>query len=164
VVAPSGTSFPAPAGPVELAITIKDDQGEVLDRIPRTLTIPAPDSSPLALTTPAIVRSRNARELRENSAAAIPPVHAGRDFERTDRVLVRFGVPGDDEGLKTKASLLDRRGTPLVELPVARDAARGGFQIDLPLTNIARGEYVIAIEASRAEQKAEAHVAFRIVR
>jgi VWFA-related protein len=164
VVAPSGTSFPAPAGPVELAFTIKDDQGEVLDRIPRTLTIPAPDSSPLSLTTPAIVRSRNARELRENSAAATPPVHAGRDFERTDRVLVRFGVPGDDEGLRTKASLLDRRGTPLVELPVARDAARGGFQIDLPLSNIARGEYVIVIEASRADQKAEAHVAFRIVR
>jgi hypothetical protein len=163
-IAPAGTSFAVPAGPIELAITIKDDTGEVLDRIPRTLTISAPASSSLALTTPAVVRSRNARELRENEAAANPPVHAGRDFDRTDRVLVRFAVQGSAAGVTPRARLLDRRGVPLVELPVARDTARSGFRIDLPVSNIARGEYVIAIEASRAEQKAEAHIAFRVVR
>jgi hypothetical protein len=81
-------------------------------------------------------------------------------------MLVRFGIQGAGEAdsVTTRASLLDRRGAPLVELPVVRDAARGGIQLDLPLSNIARGEYVIAIEAHRAEQKAEAHLAFRIVR
>jgi VWFA-related protein len=163
-VAPTGTSFLAPAGAVELAITIRDEKGEVLDRIPRAITVPGPGVSPLALTTPAVMRSRNARELRENEAAANPPVHAGRDFERTDRVVVRFAVHGSFEGVTTRATLLDRRGVPLVELSVARDVARGSFRIDLPVSNIARGEYVVAIEASRAEEKAEAHVPFRVVR
>jgi VWFA-related protein len=165
-VEPTGTSFLAPAGTIDLAITIRDATGEVLDRIPRTITVVLPDSPSLALTTPVVVRSRNARELRVNAATTAPPVHAGRDFEHTDRMLVRFGIQGtgEGEGVTTRASLLDRRGAPLVELPVVRDAVRGGFYVDLPLSNIARGEYVIAIEASRAEQKAEAHLAFRIVR
>ena len=163
-IAASGTSFPAPPGPLELAITVRDENGEVLDRVPRVLTVPDPASAPLALTTPVVVRARNARELREHAAASHLPIHAGRDFERTDRVLVRFGVHGSDADVGTRASLLSRRGASLVELPVQRVGARGGLQIDLPLSSIARGEYVIAIEARRGEERAEAQVAFRIVR
>jgi VWFA-related protein len=163
-IAASGTSFPAPPGSLELAITVRDESGEVLDRLPRVLAVPDGASSPLALTTPAIVRLRTARDLREHAAAAQPPIHAGRDFERTDRMLVRFGVHGSDAGVTARAWLLDRRGASLVELPVGRDEGRGGLQIDLPLSNIARGEYVIAIEANRGAERADAHVAFRIVR
>jgi hypothetical protein len=160
----TGTSFPATPGEIDLAITVRDSAGEVLDRIPRKLTVGDPASPALALGTPVVVRMRSPREVREIAAADRLPLHAGREFERTDRVLVCVGTYGPEGGVTVTASLLDRRGAKLVALPVHRDAARGGYEIDLPMANIARGEYVIAIEARRGEDRAEAHVAFRIVR
>jgi VWFA-related protein len=159
-----GTSFPAPPGPLELILTVRDEKGEILDRLPRTLTVHDPASRSLALTTPVVARARTARDVRAHGTAAHVPVHAGRDFERTDRLLVRLASLGSDAGVTVRASLLNRRGALLVELPVDADATRGGHLIDLPLSNIARGDYVIAVEARRGEERAEAHVPFRIVR
>jgi hypothetical protein len=38
------------------------------------------------------------------------------------------------------------------------------YQIDLPLTTIARGEYAVAITARSGDSRTEAFVAFRVVR
>ncbi len=162
-IALAGTSFPAPPGTLQLVFTIRNGNGEVIDRVPRTLLVPDPAAATLRLTTPVVVRARNPLEWRTMAAAAEPPVHAGRDFDRTDRVLVRFAVQGSGE-VSLEAALLDKRGVRLSALPVQADLARGGHQIDLPLASIARGEYVVAIGARRGEQRAEAHLAFRIVR
>jgi hypothetical protein len=36
--------------------------------------------------------------------------------------------------------------------------------VDVPLGSIARGEFIVSIEASRGDDRAEALVAFRVVR
>jgi hypothetical protein len=163
-VAPGGTSFDSPPGSLELAITIRDANGETVDRLKRTVLVPDSSALPFAVTAPAIVRARNALEMRAFDSTPEPPLFAGRDFERTDRLLIRFAIQGADGGTTVNASIRDRRGAKLLDLPVAAYATRGGYQIDLPLGAIARGEYVIAIDARRGEERAEAHVAFRIVR
>jgi VWFA-related protein len=163
-VVSGGTSFDAPPGSAELAITIRDASGETIDRITRTVLVPVPSAPPFAVTTPAIVRARNALELRAIGTASDPPLFAGRDFERTDRLLIRFAIQGAAGGTTVNASILDRRGAKLIDLPVEADETRGGYRIDLPLGAIARGEYVIAIDARSGAEHAEAHVAFRIVR
>jgi hypothetical protein len=93
-----------------------------------------------------------------------PAVHAGRDFDRTDRLLVRFATYRKIEDVRVSATLLSRAGAKLVELPVAADPVRGGYTIDLPMFSIARGEYFLSIEARRADERVEALVAFRVVR
>jgi VWFA-related protein len=163
-VAPGGTSFDSPPGSLELAITIRDANGETVDRLTRTVLVPDSSALPFAVTAPAIVRVRNALEMRAFDSTPEPHLFAGRDFERTDRLLIRFATQGADGGTTVNASILDRRGAKLLDLPVAATATRGGYQIDLPLGAIARGEYVIAIDARRGEERAEAHVPFRIVR
>ena len=56
-----------------------------------------------------------------------------------------------------------RTGRQLVALPVAPLAGRAGsYQIDLPLSSVAPGDYVIAVEAVRGQEKAETHVAVRV--
>jgi hypothetical protein len=128
------------------------------------VTVPDTAASQLTLTTPVVVRLRNPLELRALASSPVLPLHAGRDFERTDRILIRFAAPGGSGAVTFEAVLLDRRGKKLTTLTVAPDASRGGHQIDLPLSSIARGEYVIAIEARRGDERTEAHVAFRVVR
>jgi VWFA-related protein len=163
-VVSGGTSFDAPPGSVELAIAIRDADGETIDRLTRTVLVAASSAAPFAVTAPAVIRARNALELRAIASAFDPPLFAGRDFERTDRLLIRFAIQGAAGATTVKASILDRRGAKLLDLPVGAGATGGGYQIDLPLGAIARGEYVIAIDASRGAEHAQAHVALRIVR
>ena len=101
------------------------------------------------------------------------PPYAGRDFAKTDRLLVRFSAYWDGEvPPEIKAQLLSRSGTALTslrpdrtrELSAQEPNVRGGtYQIDLPLSSIARGEYVISIEAARGEDHAQALVPLRVV-
>jgi VWFA-related protein len=163
-VAPAGVYFAAPPGPLELAFTIHSANGETVDRVERKLVVPDREAAEMALTTPVIVRVRNPMELRALESASALPVHAGRDFERSERIIVRFAVLGGKAPASVQAVLLDRRGAKLTTLPVTPAAARGGYQIDLPLSSIARGEYAVAIDARRGDQRAEAHAAFRVIR
>lgn len=161
-VKPQGTTFDAKPGPLQLAFTMHDASGEIVDRVSRALAVPDPAS--LSLTTPAVARSRNPAELKAIMSDAQPPIFAGRDFARTDRLFLRFAAHGAAEGVTVSAKLLTSTGKPLVALPVRRNGVGGGYEIDLPLSTVARGEYVIAIEATAGDQRAEAHVAFRVVR
>jgi hypothetical protein len=92
-------------------------------------------------------------------------VHAGREFERTDRVLIRFIASGGSrEDAAVTATLLSRTGTALTRLDPRRDLVEGSYLLELPLTSIAPGEFIVSIEATRGDERAESLVGFRIVR
>lgn len=160
---PAGTSFEAPPGSLRLKFTVRDKNREVIDRHVRVVAVPESSGPALALTTPVVHRVRSAADMRATMSEHAP-VHAGRDFDRTDRLLVRFATYRRLEDGHVSATLLNRSGVKLVELPVAADPERSGYTIDLPLFSIARGEYILSIEASRDGERAEALVALRVVR
>jgi VWFA-related protein len=162
-VDPTGTSFEAAPGSLKMNFTVRDKDGEVIDRAVRIVEVPDASAPALALTTPVVSRVRNVADMRA-VMSELPPVYAGRDFERTDRLLVRFGTYRGIEDGRVSATLLSRAGVKLVDLPVAADPARSGYTIDLPLFSIARGEYILSIEATRDGKRAEALVAFRVLR
>ncbi len=156
-----GTSFDAPPGPLQLVIATANGADEVIDRETRTLTISDAAAHALTLSSLVVYRARTLRESRE----AQLPVYAGREFDRTDRVLVRFDTHGPArEGAQVSARLLNRTGTPLTPLTVLPDAAGRGYLITLPLTSIARGEFLLSVEAVRGDDRADALVAFRVMR
>jgi hypothetical protein len=60
------------------------------------------------------------------------------------------------------AHLLNRAGTVLVTVPSGR-APDGAIQFELPMANLAPGEYLIRIETGSADPRASQLVAFRVV-
>jgi VWFA-related protein len=159
-IAPDGTSFDASAGPLQLAFVIRNAAGDVVDRETRLLAVPDPASPGLALSTPVVSRARTLKESREPRL----PVYAGRDFARTDRVMIRFAVAGgSQEPTDLSAGLLTKGGTRLAALDVRPEGTGGMYLIDLPLTSIAPGAFIVSIEASRGAERAAALVAFRVI-
>ncbi|CAN5662462.1 hypothetical protein BH23ACI1_BH23ACI1_14610 [soil metagenome] len=157
--APS-VSFPATTGDVQIVAVTRNAHGDILDREQRTLGIPKPGDSALALSTPVVLRARTPLEVKALDAGT-GTAAATREFVRTDRLRIRiapFGLAA--AGATLKAALLGARGGRLVELPIR---ATGRYhEVDLPLGSIAQGEFLIRVEALSAEHKAEALVAFRV--
>jgi hypothetical protein len=75
-----------------------------------------------------------------------------REFSRADRLLVRFDVyaPGDAVAPPT-ARLLNRGGTAMTTVAVQpRPDAAKSFTVDLPLSGLAAGEYLLEVSAKPA--------------
>lgn len=147
--------FEVPPGKIELRLSLEAAEGGVLDNETRTITVPdltGPDSG---LGTPRVFRARTARDFQAlaSDGAAIPA--PGRDFSRTERLLVRFSVYN---GGTPAAALLNRGGQKMSDLAVAPATAGGTHQIDLPLSGLPPGEYLVQITSSDATEL----VAFRV--
>ncbi len=161
----AGTSFTAAPGTVQLDFTISDPTGEVIDREQRELSILDPRETPLALTTPILSRARTAAEMRALMAAPAPVVFAGREFSRTDRVTLRVQPYGTaSAAAAVTAQLLGPRGNTLATLPIRRVAPGTGYQLDLPLSSLSTGEFLIAIAARTDADHVETFVPIRMGR
>jgi hypothetical protein len=112
-------SFEAPAGELVLSTKALNPRGEEIDGAMRRLTVPAFDSSKLAIGSPAVIRTRTAREARTTIEGGTMPTEVGREFDRSDRLFIRFQVYGGPEAAAT-ARLLNNRGKELRTLPISR--------------------------------------------
>jgi VWFA-related protein len=168
-----GAAFDAPSGPIKVTFNAVDDEGQIIDRDVRTVSVPDPSDSRLWMSSPALFRTQNALEYRnlDRSPAAMP--FPGREFVRTDRVLIRFSVGGAaDAG--ASARIVSQWGKDLSDLPLARKTGdqNGGtrpgaatdYEIDLPLSSVAKGEFLIAISAGSGADTVHAFVPIRITR
>jgi VWFA-related protein len=154
-------SFDAGPGPLKIRRTLNEADGSTASRDDTLLDIPDFARAPLSIGTPILFRARTPLELRAIQSTPDPPPFAGRQFERTDRIVARFGVfgPGASDATVT-VTLLSRRGAKLATMPLKTNA--GGYELDLPVGSIARGEYVFEILASRGQDQAKALIPFRV--
>jgi len=149
---PWRVTFDADPGTLDLLVTVEGGEAQVLDR--DTLEIPVPDLTgpDVRLSTPEVFRARNAREWQTLAAdAAAMPVIA-REFSRTERLLVRFGVIGGGAPAPA-ARLLNRGGDRMLDLAV-EPAAFGDrlYQVDLPLASLPAGEFLVELTAAEAQE------------
>ena len=153
-------SFDAPPGDVLLAMTVRNGRGEEIDGDLRRIPVPEFDGLHLAIGSPIVLRTRTARDVRAMTEG--PAIHpeVGREFDRADRLFIRFPVYGGPE-VVSSARLLNRRGVELRRLTVGA-VADGAYQVDLPLAASARGDYVIAIEAARGTDSVRTLVPIRV--
>ena len=155
-------SFDAAPGTLRLRRHMVDSDGSLADRSESTIEVPDFAAAPLAIASPIVLRARTPLELRGIQAEPDPTPFAGRQFERTDRVVVRFSTIGPAAADATvTATLLGRRGLSLATLPL-KTKTPGSYEIDLPIGSIGRGEYVISIEASKGADQAKTLVSFRV--
>lgn len=160
VVEPAGTTFEV-SGPVQLSFRVLDKAGEILDRETRSVA-PAPADAALALAA-TVHLARTPAEMRALSTGT-PPVYAGREFVRSDRLLIRIRAFGTSAaGAEITGRLIDRRGATLVPLAVG-GPANGFYQVDLPLASIAAGDFAVVLEGRSGDARAEAIVPLRVRR
>ncbi|MBI3262437.1 MAG: hypothetical protein HYZ58_04715, partial [Acidobacteria bacterium] len=111
------------------------------------LTTPEP-----SVSTPQVFRARMPREWQTFAADANAIPTVVREFRRTERLLLRFGVYGTGAPPPT-ARLLNRTGQRMADIP-AQPSPLGAqmHQLDVPLAALAPGEYLIEITAGGAQQ------------
>jgi len=115
-----------------------------------------------ALGTPAVLRARTLRDYQQLKADANAAPVAAREFNRTDRIAVRVPVYGPGGATPAlSVHLLNRGGQAMIELPAGESPRPGERQIEVPLSNLAAGEYVLEIKTA-GEGSVTALVGFRI--
>ena len=155
--------FEADPGTLQLSLAIEGEAGEVLDRDRDEIEIPDFTGPDLVLGTPSFVRARNALELRQivDDFSVVPL--AGREFRRTDHVLVRVDVHAPGGVTPTlEARLLNRRGDSIYSLDVQPGADGRPFQVHVTPVNLPPAEYLIELRATTAAEEATQLVAFRL--
>ena len=164
----SGTTFDAAPGKVQLRISVEGAANQVLDSEMREITVPDLTSH-AALGTPEVLRARTVREMAQLKADPAPVPTAGRDFNRTDRLLVRVPVyvPSAGPAVATAAPLLsvhllNRTGQSMNELPVTPSITAGLQQVELPIAGLPPGEYIIEIKSTIDGIDAKELVGFRV--
>lgn len=156
------TEFTAAPGVVKIRRSLMDPDGSVSDKAETTIDVPDFSAAPLSISSPVLFRARTPLQLRSLQAAPDPAPFAGRQFERTDRVLLRFGVFGPSaKDATVTATLLSRQGAKLAAIPL-KTTAPGHYEIDLPIGSVARGDYVFEIVASHGADQAKTLVSFRV--
>ena len=165
-VTPSSVSFDAPPGKIQLRLAIAGGaNGSQLDNDDREFLVPDLTAHELMMTTPRVHVARTGRDYQAlmKDPGALPT--ANREFRRTDRLIVRTApvVPGGAT-LNVTSRLLNKQGQKMVDLPVRAAAAAGDpYIVDLPLSSLAPGEYLLEISAAADGQKAKTElVAFRV--
>jgi VWFA-related protein len=157
-------TFAVPPGNLQFRTLIRDRDGNTVDEDTRSLTVPDYAAPALAISGPVVFRARNASEARAIAGDAPDTPFAGREFVRTDRLFIRFSVYGAAAAdAEVAAQLTNRAGTPLLSLPVSAPGGEGPYQIEWPLGSQARGDYLIAIEAVKGEERTRVLVPLRVV-
>jgi len=160
----ASTSFDVPPGPLELKMIVEGARGQVIDSVGRDLTIPDYTTVEVSFGTPRVYRVRSVPELQALKAKPEAVPTADRAFSRTERLYIRLDAyaPGGVTPAMS-ARLLNRAGQSMSALPVQTPAGRSG-EIDLPLSALAAGEYLIELNAKTPSGTAQELVAFRVVR
>jgi VWFA-related protein len=158
---PGRYEFEVPPGPIELEIAVEDASAEVLDRETRKIIVPSLGLG-LSLSTPEVFRGRTLPEWQAlaKDANAIPVIE--RDFRRTDRLLLRVGAQSAGGTPVLTARMLNREGGEMSTLPVT-DAGFGGLShIDVPLSPLPPGDFLIEVIAKDGAEQTSTLVAFRV--
>jgi VWFA-related protein len=139
-------SFDVSAGALEVKITVADREGHTIDRETHPLDVPDYAGGVATLGTPQFHRARTAREFQALAADANAVPMAARDFARTERLLIRFDAfAAGGEAASPAAAILSRAGRRMFDVPVTVATAGASHQIDLALSPLPVGEYVLEV-------------------
>ncbi len=149
---PWQVGFDAVPGRLDLTLTVEGSAAEVLDKDQIEIDVPDLTGPDVRLSTPQLFRARTAREWQALAADAGATPSVGREFSRTERLLVRVAVLGA-AAPPPAARVLNRGGDRMVDL-APQPAAIGGawWHVDVPLASLPAGEYLIELAAADARE------------
>jgi VWFA-related protein len=156
--------FRAMPGRLQFDLTILQADGSRLDAGAQDYEVPNVRGVNPVILPPQLLSAASAREFRDISANANAAPLPGREFRRTERLLLR--VPTFEPGgnaVQVSAKLVNRIGVVVADLAAMPDeAGRTLTQFDLPLSRFAPGEYSIEVAAKSDAGMARELIRFRI--
>jgi hypothetical protein len=156
-------TFDSPPGLLRVRVTAENAAGRRIDSDEITFQVPDFTGTGPAISTPVVFRGRTARALQQVRAAAAPMPAAGRQFSRTERLLVRFGAYGPGGTVpKVTLSLLNQQGEEMAALPAPTPSAAGVFETEIGLGGFPPGDYLIDIAAAAGGETARQLLGIRI--
>ena len=160
--APSRVEFEAKPGQVQLRLSVEGAGSGVIDSEVREIVVPDLTTTQTTLGTPAVFRARTPREFQQlkSDPQAVPVTM--REFSRLDRIFVRVVAYGAGSPA-VSAHLLNRTGQPMSELTVASPTAPAAEStVDVPIANLAPGEYILELKATGDGGEVKELVGFRV--
>ena len=161
---PDSAVFQATSGRLQFDLTILQADGSKLDVGALDFDVPNVRGANPVILPPQLLSAGSAREFRDIKADANAAPLPGREFRRTERLLLRvptFEPAGN--AVQVSAKLVNRVGTVLIDLaPMPDEAGRTLIQFDLPLARFAPGEYSIEVAARSDAGTARELIRFRI--
>ena len=156
-------TFEAPPGPVSVRAVAENAKGLRLDADDAELDVPDFTRVDLLITKPVVYRAGTAVDLRRIRAAASPMPAVTRDFQRSERLLIRFQAYGP-AGAKVAvtARLLNQIGEPMADLPAPTALSDANFEMEMGLGTLAPAQYLIEITAAAGESKKKILLAINI--
>ena len=163
-VRPHRAVFHAAPGRLQFDLTILQADGSKLDVGALDFEVPNVRGATPVILPPQLLSAGSAREFRDISADADAAPLPGREFRRTERLLLR--VPTFEPGglaVEVSAKLINRVGAVVVNLtPMSEQTGPALTQFDLPLARFAPGEYSIEVAARSDAGTARELIRFRI--
>ena len=156
-------TFELPPGPMQMKVRVNDAGDTELDSDAHQFFVPDLTTPEVRLSTPAVFRARTGpeAELLSKDANAVPAI--GREFRRTERLVVRVQAYGPGtEVPDITARVLNRSGSAVEELPLTPQPVTGLVNVQVPLANLAPGEYLVELKAKGQGGEAKQLVAFRV--
>jgi VWFA-related protein len=161
---PDSAVFQAMPGRLQFDLNILQADGSKLDVGAQDYDVPNVRGATPVILPPQMFRAASAREFRDISADANAAPLPGREFRRTERLLLRLPTfePGGN-AVQVSAKLVNRVGTVVADLqPMPEEPGRTLTQFDLPLARFAPGEYSIEVAARSDGGTARELIRFRI--
>lgn len=156
-------SFEVPPGKMQLRLSVEGAGSQVLDTELREVPVPDLTTPQAVLGTPALYRARTLRDFQALKTDASATPIAAREFNRTDRVLIR--VPAYGPGAAAApltVHLLNRAGQAMSEIPVTPAPTESEQQMEIPLSGLAPGEYLVEITSNADGAAVKELVGFRV--
>lgn len=163
-VRPDSAVIDAAQGRLQFDMTILQADGTKLDVGAQDFDVPTARGATPVILPPQLFRAASAREFRELSANSNAAPLPGREFRRTEWLLLR--VPTFDPGGKevsVSARLINRVGATVADLvAMPQESGRTLAQFDLSLARFAPGEYSIEVAVQSSGGKARELIRFKI--
>jgi len=160
---PQRVVFDAPPGKVQLRVSVEGASSQTLDTETREIAVPDMTAPQPTIGTPMLMRARTLPELNKVKADADAVPSAAREFSRTERLLVRVHAYGPAGVPPLKVHILNRSGSAITELPTTPSPKPDVLQFEVPLANLAPGEYVVEIKAGDQDSDPKELLGFRVM-
>jgi VWFA-related protein len=151
-------------GRLQFDLTILQADGTKLDVGAQDFDVPNVRGATPVILPPQLFRAASAREFREISANSNAAPLPGREFRRTEWLLLR--VPTFDPGgnaVQVSARLVNRVGSTVADLvAMPQETGQALAQFDLSLAPFAPGEYSIEVSATSTGGHARELIRFKI--
>jgi VWFA-related protein len=155
-------TFEAPPGNIRVKVVPENARDRRLDDQDETFDVPNLSGAKPVITVPTVYRGRTIPELRQLKAAASPMPAITREFQRTERLLLRFQAVGPGGAAPTSLTMkiLNQQGNVMATMP-APTATPKGYEAEVGLNAFPSGTYVIEISGDFSGQTARSLIAIR---